>query len=205
MSKPSLILASTSQNRIDQLKSLAIPFEHIAPTCDEAALKLKFKHLNVYALAKQLAQEKAQSVTAPSNAIILAADQICAYDTLYFDKPLTHENAFEQLKTLQGQTHEIITALCLVQNQTVLWEHIEITQLKMRPLSDDEIHLYLRLEKPYQSCGAYHYETLGKWLFESVCGLESNIIGLPMPVITEVFYKHGLFALSKDLLTSIKE
>lgn len=191
--KKPLILASSSKNRAEQLQKIGLTFEITPPNCDEAVLKRQFQGKSIESLAALLAQKKALSIQAPdSSAFILSADQICALDDIYFDKPITHDNAIYQLQSLQGKTHRLITSLCLAHRQEIVWSHTEVTYLTMHPLNQPTIENYLVLDKPYQSCGSYRYESYGQWLFQKIEGLESNIVGLPIPVLVNTFISHGI-------------
>ena len=59
-------------------------------------------------------------------------------NTLY-DKPMNHDTAVKHLKSLQGQKHQQIACLCLMQNEKILWQSHETTTLDMRQLDDELI------------------------------------------------------------------
>jgi septum formation protein len=70
--------------------------------------------------------------------------------------------------------------MCIAVNKQIVWQHHDIAELTLHELDDETIERYLRIEEPYESCGAYHYEGLGKWLFKAIKGTEETILGLPL-------------------------
>ncbi len=176
-----LILASGSKNRRKLLEEIGLSFAVMPSQVDEGAIKKSFSGNDPKYLALNLATHKAMAVSKKNENIpVIGADQLSVLKNQMYDKPLSHPNAIRQLTQLSGQSHTLYTAVCIAQNNTVLWTHVEMTQLKMRALSRDQIEHYLLTDQPYHSCGSYHFEGLGKWLFESVTSCESTIVGLPM-------------------------
>lgn len=185
-----LILASGSAIRLKLMNSLGLQFLVIPSHCDEDAIKLNHHSNNVLDLGFTLAKAKALEVSKryPEH-FVIAADQLCVIGKKILDKPLNHEVAIEHLQLLSGKEHQQIACVCIARNNEILWEHHDIAVLSLRHLSKQNIEAYLQLEKPYQSCGAYQYETLGKWLFNSVKGSEDTILGLPLVALTNALIK----------------
>lgn len=178
--KKPLILASGSKSRQTLLQALGLEFTIHPSAVDEETIK-NSHHGSYEELALLLAQSKALTVSAQySDQVIIGADQLNVMDNMIFDKPGTHERATWQLQTLNGKTHRLLTAVCMAVNKQIVWHHLEPIALSMRSLTPDAIERYLQLEKPYQSCGSYHFEGLGKWLFTNVSEHDSTIVGLPI-------------------------
>lgn len=180
-----IILASGSSSRQALLRTLGIHFEIVHSGCDEEAIKIAFKGSSMIDLAKTLARQKALTVSQrfPKHTVI-AADQLCVIGNQYLDKPGSHAIAVEHLRLLSGNTHQQIAACCIAQNGEVCRQFEETASLTMHTLDDQTIENYLRLDMPYQSCGAYHYEGQAKWLFRAVTGSEDTILGLPLNPLT---------------------
>jgi septum formation protein len=70
---------------------------------------------------------------------------------------------------------------------------IETASLRMRALTGGTIKNYCDLagEAIFDSVGSYHYEGLGRHLFESVEGREDVIYGLPLDPIIKFFRSAG--------------
>jgi septum formation protein len=180
-----LILASGSQIRAKLLQSLGLDFLIIPSHCDETLIKNQHKSNNVADLGFALATSKALTVSQQHpNHWVLAADQLCVIENKILDKPLNHETAVQHLHSLSGKKHQQMACLCLAYNNEIVWKHHEVASLTMHHLSDEVIESYLRIEQPYQSCGAYQFETFGKWLFKEVDGHEDTILGLSLMALT---------------------
>ncbi|GGI89661.1 Maf family protein [Legionella impletisoli] len=187
-----LILASGSVHRHKLLKQVGLSIETHPSKVDEDVIKKAFRGNEYSELALQLAREKGLSVSDFfPKAGVIAADQLCLCENTILDKPLTHERAHAQLSFLSGKTHHLLSAVCLVYQKSVVWQHLDIITLSMRSLSSDVIDQYLKLDKPYQSCGSYHFEGLGKWLFEEATGNEAAIVGLPILPLLNALIEQG--------------
>lgn len=186
LQQASIILASGSSIRAKLISTLGLDYQVIVSNCDETAIKQEQAGKNPLELGYLLAQCKALEVSQRNpQSFVIAADQLCVINQQILDKPLNHDTAVRHLKMLRGTSHQQIACLCIAKDNKVLWQHHETAQLTVRQLSDQSIERYLALEKPYHSCGAYQFETLGKWLFEQVEGNEDTILGLPLlPLIT---------------------
>ncbi|KTD31750.1 septum formation protein Maf [Legionella moravica] len=176
-----LILASGSSIRQKLLHSLGLEFLIIPSHCDEEAIKKSHQSSNLPDLGITLAITKALAVSKQyPDHYVIAADQLCVIDKRILDKPLNHQRAIEHLRLLSGKKHQQISCLCIAKDNHVLWQHHEIAYLTLHCLSERNIEAYLHNEHPYHSCGAYQYESQGKWLFKEVQGNEDTILGLPL-------------------------
>lgn len=177
----SIILASASKNRYQLLASTGIDFSVHSADIDEQAIKESYANETPVQIAERLSVQKALVVSKKfSNKYVIASDQLCSCENKRFDKPLTHERALRQLLQLQGKTHQQICAMAIAYQGCVIWSEQDIAVLTMKQLSVETLDAYLKQDKPYHSCGAYHFEQSGKWLFESVDGSETSIQGLAL-------------------------
>lgn len=194
-----IILASSSSIRLKLLQSLGIEFTVVAAHCDEEAIKASFNSENILDLGYTLAASKALEVSQhyPEH-FIIAADQLCLFGKIILNKPLNHQTAIEHLRLLNGKAHQQIACLCIAKNNEILWQHHEIAHLTLHHLSESTIEAYLQSEKPYHSCGAYQYETQGKWLFKEVQGNEDTILGLPLRPLVEILMQLGAVSFAQD-------
>jgi len=91
---PPLILASTSRYRAELLQRLKIPFEQIAPDCDETP----HPEESALALVDRLAQAKAASVASVHpQALIIGSDQVASCQGDILGKPGDHQSAVQQI------------------------------------------------------------------------------------------------------------
>ena len=75
-------------------------------------------------------------------------------------------------------------------NQEVIYTEQVTTEMAMRSLSKQEIKDYIKLDEPYNSCGAYKFEENGYKLFNSVTGTLEAINGLPIEHLLKNFNEH---------------
>ncbi|AHY12862.1 MULTISPECIES: Maf family protein [Citrobacter] len=188
---PQLILASTSPWRRALLEKLAIPFECAAPEVDETPLPGEAPRHLVSRLAQQKAQSLAQRYPAH---LIIGSDQICVLDGEITGKPLTEENARQQLLKARGNIVTFYTGLALYNSATGhLQTEVEPFDVHFRHLSETEIDDYLRKERPLHCAGSFKSEGLGIALFERLEGRDPNtLIGLPLIALCQMLRREEM-------------
>src|SRR5262245_48356785 len=118
--EPSLVLASTSAYRRALIERLGVPFRCRAPLCDEAEIQRREAGTEPRLLAEKLALAKASSLILDEpGATLIGCDQVAAFAGRLFGKPGTIERAADQLAAMRGQTHELITALVVIQGGNI--------------------------------------------------------------------------------------
>ena len=180
-----LILASASTARARLLEGAGLKVRVEPSGLDEAAIKQTFREKGCRALgcALALAEAKARWVAdRHDHLLVIGADQILVCGDVWFDKPWDLEAARIQLKALRGRTHELVTAVCVVQAGTLLWHIVSRPQLAMRVFSDEFLDDYIAAEGAgiLGSVGAYRLEGRGVQLFEHIEGDHFAILGLPL-------------------------
>ena len=190
MTRPSLVLASTSPYRKTLLERLRLPFSVAKPEVDETALPGE----GAPDLALRLAQAKAAAVAAEHpNALIIGSDQVAVLGGRQLSKPGTHENAVAQLRAMSGQTVDFYTAVAVHNSATGRsLRRLVPTTVSFRELSDALIETYLRAEQPYDCAGSAKAEGLGIVLIKSIAGEDPNaLIGLPLVAVVDLLRDHG--------------
>jgi len=180
-----LILASASPTRAWLLTTAGVEVRVEPAAMDEEAVKQTFRAKGRAAVecALALAEAKACRIAdRHDGAFVIGADQILVCDGLWFDKPSDLGAARAQLKALRGRTHELATAVCVVQNGTRIWHTVKRPHLLMREFSDLFLDDYLAVEGTavLGTVGAYRLEGRGVQLFERVEGDHFAILGLPL-------------------------
>jgi septum formation protein len=188
--RPDLVLASTSVYRRALLERLGVPFRWRAPHCDEESLKRV--EFDPRTLAETLAHAKAASlVKSESDAAIIGCDQLVSLQGQVFGKPGSVDRAVEQLSAMAGDTHELITAMTVIHGER-MFQHTDVTRLRMRPLSRAAIERYVAADQPLDCAGAYKLESRGIVLFDRIeSDDQTAITGLPLMALVTILRELG--------------
>lgn len=191
MSKPvqpdPLLLASASPRRVQLLREAGYAFRIAAPSISEP--EAAHPHVSPPEYAESLAWFKACSV-APDHTgdAILAADTIAVVDGRIIGKPADRADARRIIECLSGTSHQVITGIALYQpgSQRRMLQH-DVSRVRVRRLSGEEIEAYLRTDKWHGKAGAYGIQEEGDAFVEEVEGSFTNVVGLPMELLARLF------------------
>jgi len=178
---PPLLLASRSPQRRAILEQLAIPFEAVVPQYDE-----ELSGADPVAEVERHAQGKARSVAGiAGDRPVLGVDTEVVLDGRVYGKPGDEGEAEAMLDELSGQTHEVVSGLCLL---TPAWEELRhaVTSVSFRALTPRELGLYVVSEEWRERAGGYAIQGLGAALVERIDGDYLNVVGLPTALLVEL-------------------
>ena len=179
---PPLVLASTSPQRRAILEQLRIPFDAVAPSYEEHDPP----DADPIELVREHARGKARSVTANAgDRPVLGVDTTVVCAGRVWGKPATAAEAAEMLDVLGGETHRVVSGLCLV---TPAWEELghEVTAVTFRPLTPRDIAMYVATREWQDRAGAYAIQGLGAALVERIDGDYLNVVGLPAALLVRL-------------------
>jgi len=172
-----IILGSQSPRRSQLLSELGLKFEVVVRETDEVVDEL----LKPIAVVKAIATKKAEAFFNDfEGAVIITADTIVVTsDQKILGKPKSKAEAFHVLKMLSGDIHEVITAVCILEDEKLI-TFSESTEVEFYPLSDDEINFYIEKYEPFDKAGSYGIqEWIGRIGIKSIKGEYTNVVGLP--------------------------
>jgi septum formation protein len=179
-----LVLASASTARAGLLAAAGIDFRIEPAELDEGLLKraCRAQGPDAAECALALAEAKARQVAARcGRAVVIGADQLLVCGEVWFDKPADLGQARSQLQALRGRTHELVTAVCAVQDGSRIWHAVRRPRLTMRQFTNAFLDDYIAEEADILgSVGAYRLEGRGIQLFEHIEGDYFAILGLPL-------------------------
>ena len=177
-----IILASNSPRRQELLAGLDIDFEvKTIPDIDESYPEtLEKEEIPVY-IAKQKALAYRNYLE--EDTLLITADTIVWLNGNVYGKPENEQEAKDMLKILSGQTHEVITGVCLTGLKKQQEFHVT-SKVKFAELQEEEIDYYVKKYKPYDKAGAYGVqEWIGYIGVEKLEGSFYNVMGLPVRVL----------------------
>ena len=133
-----LVLASKSAIRGEILRAAGLAIEVCPADIDERTIEQGSAARDPGEIAALLAREKAHAVAARlPGRVVLGADQTLALGERRFSKPADRAAAREQLTLLRGQTHQLHTAIALVREGVILFEHREACLLYTSDAADE--------------------------------------------------------------------
>jgi septum formation protein len=177
-----ILLASTSPQRRAILEQLDIPFEVVAPAYEEHDLA----DADVYDLVREHARGKARSVAQlAGERPVLGVDTAVAVGGTILGKPANAAEAERMLEELSGETHVVVSGLCLI---TPAWEVVEheSTRVTFRALTPRELAYHLAHGEWEGRAGAYAIQGRGAALVERIEGDYLNVVGLPAALLVRL-------------------
>jgi septum formation protein len=176
--KRKIILASTSPRRSGLLQQIGLEFE-VKPSNYEEDMSLKMTPIK---MAKTFAEGKANDVAKKvKKGIIIGVDTFFVYNNQKLGKPHTKENAIKRLQILSGKEIKVISGICIIdveKNKKII--DYEISKIKLKKLTKEEIIAYVNTEEPLDKAGALAIQNLGSIFVQKIDGCYSNIVGLPL-------------------------
>ncbi len=185
-----IILASASPRRAELLKKIGLEFEVVPADIDEANIR----NLGPESYTIDIAHKKALDIVNKNykSSLVIAADTVVVKGGI-MGKPADENEAFEMLKSLQGQWHEVITGVAIIDSDTkaeIL--DYEKTLVKMTSLSDLEIRAYIKSGEPMDKAGSYGIQSLGAMIVERIEGCYFNVVGLPLNKLNAMMKNFGV-------------
>jgi septum formation protein len=180
---PPILLASTSPQRRAILQQLGLPFEVVAPRYVEGDGGPERPPAE---LVREHAREKARSVAGGAGGgPVLGVDTVVACGGQVYGKPVDAGEAAEMLARLGGETHEVVSGLCLA---TPGWEVLEhdVTQVTFRRLTPRDIAGYVSTGEWVGRAGGYAIQGRGATLVRRIDGDYLNVVGLPAALLVRV-------------------
>jgi septum formation protein len=178
-----IILASKSPRRQELIKGLELDFEIVLyeveehfderDSPEEISRKLAIKKANHY--PHSLLEKE----------VLLTADTIVWINGEVLNKPANEEEAFQMLRKICGNTHQVFTGVCLKTSEQEI-SFSEMTQVTCKNLSDDEIWHYIKNYQPFDKAGSYGIQDwFGYTAVEKIEGCFYNVMGLPVSRVNE--------------------
>ncbi len=178
MTAPRLILASGSPRRRDLLEEAGYAFEvHPPDVAEREDADIEIRELTAW---NARLKAEAVAIRFPED-VVIAADTLVLHRGEALGKPVDLAEAAKMLERLNGQTHHVFTAVCLVRR--AIDREIEFavsTAVTFRELTAEQRREYHALIDPLDKAGAYAAQDHGERIIRHTEGSFSNVVGLPM-------------------------
>ena len=185
-----IILASRSEVRKkileeNNIECIVEPSNIDEDNVKEALLKEK---ATPEIISKNLAELKANKISQIRNEdLVLGADSVIDLKGRIISKPGNREEALKILNSLNGETHHLISSVCISKNGSMIWNCTDKAALTMKQMTKNELVVYLGKisDEALYSYNVYQIEGEGRSLFSKIEGDEDTIMGLPIKKIKE--------------------
>ena len=185
-----IILASKSEVRKKILEKHKINCIVKPSNIDEDSIKesLLKEKASPEIISKNLAELKANKISQKIvGELVLGADSVIDLNGKIISKPVDRNEALKTLQDLNGQTHYLISSVCISQNGSMIWNYTDKASLTMKKMNEEELKLYLAKisDEALYAYNVYQIEGEGRSLFSKIDGDEDTIMGLPVKKIKD--------------------
>ena len=179
-----IVLASKSKVRKEILDQNNILSSVIPSNVDEDSIKesLTNQKASPETISIKLAELKANKVSLNNKGLVLGADSVIDLDGKIISKPKNRNEAIEILQKLNGKKHYLISSVCISKNGSMIWNHTDSSELRMKNFTEEKLKEYLDKisTETLLAYGVYQIEANGLELFEYIKGDMESIMGLPV-------------------------
>lgn len=192
-----LILASSSPRRQELIRSLNLPYRIIVSDADETTEPGWIPSQIVEELSGRKARtvyERCKVELAPDEqGVVIGSDTIVVLDGEVLGKPKDEDDSFRMLKALQGRRHQVYSGVVCIDLATGETHGAHgVTEVYMKPLTDERIRSYIRTGEPKDKAGSYAIQGLGATIVERIEGDYFNVVGLPMSLLSDLLGRLGV-------------
>ena len=179
--KSRIILASASPRRQELLTQIGLPFE-VCPSEWEEVTDKELPEEVVQELSYHKAMEVYERNVTEEGTVVIGADTIVACGE-------------EMLGKLQGGTHQVYTGVAFVwkeKGRTETAGFYECTDVRVYPMTEEEIRCYVETGEPMDKAGAYGIQGGFAAFIQGICGDYNNVVGLPVGRVYQELKKRQL-------------
>ena len=191
-----IILASKSKVRKEILDKYGLNCEVQPSNVDEDIIKesLEKQKASPEEVSKNLAELKANKVSQKFiEEFVIGADSVIDLKGKVISKPTDRDQAYEILKSLNGETHYLISSVCISKGGNMIWNFTDRASLTMKNMTEKEMKEYLSKisDEALYAYNVYQIEGLGRSLFSKIEGNENTIMGLPVEKIKDYLQNYN--------------
>jgi septum formation protein len=187
--KQDFILASSSPRRKELLRMLGIEPRIIAPEADERINPGESPEDFI----RRVAISKGEAVYKPEfyDIPVISSDTIVLCENRIIGKPAGREEAYEFLRILSGNTHEVLTGVSIRYRGEAYYDYAR-TRVEFSHIPESEILYYLDNEDYMDKAGAYAIQGKASVFIEKIDGCFFNVMGFPLNLFYGMLKKIGI-------------
>ena len=179
---PQIYLASSSPRRQEILQQMGISFEVVPQFVEEQvqAGETPEQFVTRLALEKSLAGLEQQ---VHRKIPVLGSDTIVLLEGKILGKPVNKEAAIEMLLSLSDKTHQVMTAVALINEDTRADKKqlaLSVSEVTFAQLSRQLCENYWQTNEPKDKAGSYAIQGKGAAFITNINGSYSGVMGLPI-------------------------
>ena len=192
-----IYLASKSPRRTELLQQIGVEHKIIDIEVDENISSSNSSQENVRALSVLKCQEGVRKVIIDDvgSFPVLAADTIVVLGDKVFGKPESESDAISMLLKLSGKTHIVMTAVTvgIISKDQAKFHTINVaSNVEFAKLTEIDCKEYCKTNEPFDKAGGYGIQGYGSAFIKKIDGSYSNIVGLPIHEVVELFKELGI-------------
>jgi septum formation protein len=190
-----IILGSSSPRRKIILQNLIDKFDICSPNIEEIALSKETPMQFSERISEEKGKSIFQNISNPSQSLIISCDTIVTINSKIIGKPLDYQDAVNIIKTLNGNTHEVISSITLLHIDGVKTRNItdsEVSRITFKKITNNDIMDYLKKIDYSDKAGAYAVQEHGDSIIHSIEGSITNVIGFPVRLFFKMLSKLNL-------------
>lgn len=175
-----IILASQSPRRKELLQSLGYDFQTVSIDVEEVFPA----DLPAENVAGYLSELKANAFRKlEKDEVLITADTVVVQNHEILGKPGDRKQAFEMIKKLSGNSHQVFTAVTIKTSDKSVTK-TDVSTVDFLEITDDEINFYIDRFQPFDKAGSYGIqEWIGMAKISRINGSFYTIMGLPTHLV----------------------
>ncbi len=177
--RPDIYLASASPRRRELLAQLGVRYALVAAGVDESRREGESPEMYVLRLAREKAQAGFLALGDRPPRPVLGADTVVVDGDAVLGKPRDPEHAVAMLTRLGGRTHNVLTAVALVDGEREA-SRLSVSHVTFRPIDEAEARRYWATGEPADKAGGYAIQGRAAAFIERLEGSYSGVMGLPL-------------------------
>ena len=173
-----ILLASASPRRRDLLDQIGVAYRVQPADIDESPLEGEAPE--PYTLRIARGKVETGALDRFDGEIVLGADTSVVVGDEMLGKPTDEGQAFEMLRMLSGNTHQVYTAVAVMDPNGAIESVLSISDVEFAAMDDEWIRAYIATGEPMDKAGSYGIQGWAGCQIRRVSGSYSSIMGLPL-------------------------